>query len=90
MSEKEQQQFSNEEVEAGLRIAHSEYFMQVVALLSYTDLKDLSYVKVPITTPDGGTYLISILHIEGPKVQLDKLAEAATAQEADKSKLGIS
>lgn len=74
----EKKQFSKEEIEAALQIAHSEYFMQVMALLSHdSDQKELSYVKVPVMTPNGGTYLISILHIDGPKVQLDKLAGAA-------------
>lgn len=75
MSEKKQ--FSAEEIEAALQITHSEYFMQVIALLSHADQKDLAYVKVPVTTPNGGLYLVSILHIEGPKIQLDKLAEVA-------------
>lgn len=76
-------EFTPEEVEAGLQIAHSEYFMQVVALLSYLkDQKELNYTKVPLQTPDGGLYLVSILHIEGPKIQLDKLAAIAEQQKA--------
>lgn len=75
-------EFTPEEVEAGLQIAHSEYFMQVVALLSYLkDQPELLYSKVPIQTPDGGLYLVSILHIEGPKIQLQKLAQAAELEE---------
>lgn len=81
MSDKKQ--FSAEEIEAALQITHSEYFMQVLALLSHTEQKDLSYVKIPVTTPNGGLYLVSILHIEGPKVQLDKLAEVAEKIEAE-------
>ena len=69
--------FTPEEVEAALQIAHSEYFMQVVALMSHLDQKDLTYVKVPITTPDGGNYLVSILHIDGPKIDLQNLAKSA-------------
>ncbi len=81
MSEKKQ--FSKEEIEAALQITHSEYFMQVIALLSHTDQEELNYVKVPITTPDGGSYLVSILHIEGPKINLAKLAEFAEETEKD-------
>lgn len=78
----EKKTFSKEEIEAGLQIAHSEYFMQVVALLSHDpENKDLTYVKVPVTTPQGGTYLVSILHIEGPKVDLQDLAKKAEAAE---------
>lgn len=75
-------QFSEEEINAALEIAHSEYFMQVISLLSHTDQKDLTFVKVPVTTPEGGTYLISILHIDGPKLDLQTLAKAAETEEA--------
>lgn len=70
--------FSKEEVQAGLELCHSEYFMQVLALLSHLpENKELNYVKVPVTTPEGGNYLISILHIDGPKVNLEALAAVA-------------
>lgn len=82
VSNPEPKRFAKEEIEAALQITHSEYFMQVLALLSHDpDLTDLNYVRVPITTPDGGTYLISILHIDGPKLNLAKLAAAAEASE---------
>lgn len=77
-------QFSKEEIEAALQIAHSEYFMQVIALMSHdADVKELSYVKVPVTTPQGGTYLVSILHIDGPKIDLNDLAAKAESQEKE-------
>lgn len=73
--------FSKAEVEAGLQLTNSEFFMQTVALLAYTDMKDLNYAKTLVTTPDGGTYLVSILHIDGPVLDLKKLAELAEAPE---------
>lgn len=80
-SPKAKNTFSELEIQAALEITHSEYFMQVIALLSHNPQnKELTYVKVPVTTPDGGTYLVSILHVEGPKVNLEKLAQAAEAQ----------
>lgn len=76
MSDKKQ--FTELEIQAGLEIAHKEYFTQVVALLSMMpNAKDLTYVKVPMTTPEGGNYLVSILHIDGPTIDLKKLDEAA-------------
>lgn len=79
------QRFSKEEIEAALQIAHSEYFMQVVALTShYDDITDLTFSKTAVVTPEGGTYLVSILHIDGPKLNLKGLAEAATATEKEK------
>ena len=81
--------FTKEEVQAALEIAHSEYFMQVIALLSHLpENKDLAYVKVPVSTPEGGLYLVSILHVEGPKVDLSRLAKAAEAIEAEGEKNG--
>lgn len=74
--------FTKEEIQAALEITHSEYFMQVIALLSHDpENKDLAYVKVPVTTPEGGTYLVSILHVDGPKINLLKLASAAAEAE---------
>lgn len=71
-------EFTIEEVESGLQIVHQEYFMQVLALLSYDkSQKELTYVKVPIVTPNGGVYLLSILHVEGPKVDIQAFAEVA-------------
>lgn len=78
---KEVKSFSKEEIDAALEILHSEYFMQTVALLSHTKEQDLTFVRVPVTTPDGGTYLVSILHVDGPKVQLQQLAKSAEEQE---------
>lgn len=69
--------FTEEEVNAALQIAHSEYFLQVVALLSHLDRDDLVYCKVPMTTPEGGNYLVSILHIDGPTIDLKRLAKAS-------------
>lgn len=85
----EKKTFSKEEIQAALEVVHSEYFMQVIGLLSHDpDNKDLAYVKVPVTTPDGGTYLVSILHVDGPKVNLQQLAEAAEKIESDPNKNG--
>jgi hypothetical protein len=79
------QTFSKEEINAALEILHSEYFLQTVGLLSHdSGIKELNYIKVPITTPDGGLYLVSILHIDGPKVDLQRLAKAAETFEQSK------
>lgn len=86
----EQKKFSKDEVQAALEISHSEYFMQVVALLSHLeDQKDLAFVKVPVTTPAGGVYLVSILHVDGPKVNLQQLKDAAEkVEQSEENKNG--
>lgn len=74
----EPKEFSKEEIQAALEILHSEYFMNVLGLMSHEkDAGELSYVKVPMVTPNGGTYLVSILHIDGPKLHLGNLAKVA-------------
>lgn len=74
--------FSQEEVQAALEVLNSEYFMQTVALLTHLpDRKELLYSKVAMSTPDGGLYLVSILHIEGPVLDLSKLGKAADEAE---------
>lgn len=76
--------FSKEEIQAALEISHSEYFMNILALLSHDPEQNfLNYVKVPVVTPGGGTYLISILHIDGPKIDLRELSIAAESKEAE-------
>lgn len=81
---KTNKKFSKEEIQAALEICHSEYFMQVAALLSHDTEeakdKELTFVRVPVTTPQGGTYLVSILHVDGPLLSLEELATAAIAQ----------
>jgi hypothetical protein len=34
------------------------------------DLKELNFFKVPVTTNEGGQYLLSLVHVDGPKIQL--------------------
>lgn len=76
--------FSKEELQAAMEIVHREYFMHVLGLASHDpEPRELTYVKIPITTPEGGNYLVSILHIDGPKIDLVKLAEKAEALEKE-------
>ena len=73
-------QFSKDEIQAALDIVYSEFFMHVVGLMSHDpDNKDLVFVRVPIQTPQGGLYLVSVLHVDGPKVSLPQIGEAAEA-----------
>lgn len=77
-----EQKFSSEDLEAGLTIVHREYFMQILALLSHDQsLSELNFARCPIVTPQGGEYLVSILHISGPKINLRDMDEKATEEE---------
>lgn len=74
--------FSKKEVDVAYNEVFKEFFTAVVALASLDKkLKELNYVKTPVTTPDGGIYLVSILHIGGPKIDLDLFREVSTSQE---------
>ena len=42
------------------------------AVVKNPELKELTFIKQSMETPDGGKYLISITHVEGPKIQLKK------------------
>lgn len=73
--------FSNEEIQAGLDISASEYFINVASLTSHReDAELLNFTKVPVSTPDGGIYLVCIMHVDGPRLNLKNLAKAAEEQ----------
>lgn len=77
------------DVQTGLEILHREYLMNVVALLSHDEsIKELSYVKVPLVTEEGGTYLVSVLHIDGPKMDMDAFRQKVAVQENKKPQDG--
>jgi hypothetical protein len=74
------QEFTKEDIEAALQIAHKDYFMQVLSLMSMDPLNtELGFVKVPMITEAGGIYLVSILHVNGPKLNLQQLAAKSDA-----------
>lgn len=48
------------------------YVESAILLASLEGHEELTYTKTPMTMPDGGMYLVSILHISGPKIKLQK------------------
>jgi hypothetical protein len=51
-----------------------EFFTAMVGIASCDEsVKELTYIKNSITIPSGGIYLVSILHINGPKLDLEQL-----------------
>lgn len=77
---------SKQNVDDALTIVHREYFMQVLAILSMDKTtKDFTYTKIPITSDDGGTYLLSIMHVDGPKIDLDKIRKNGVEVEIDET-----
>lgn len=76
--------YKKDDIAAGINTTFKEFFTAVVALLSYDKkIKELNYIRTPITLPNGGVYLISILHIDGPKIDMDLLRSVADSQVAN-------
>ncbi len=70
---KEKISYTKEEINAGYELVNKEYFMHMLGLASHSmEIKELNYLKTAVVTPDGGTYLISILHVDGPKIDMEK------------------
>lgn len=38
---------------------------------SQSMVKELTYINAPLYMPNGGQYFVQIVHIDGPKIQLD-------------------
>lgn len=71
-----------ESLEIAFESLMKEVFSAVVALcLEDTKQKELNYVKTPVSLPNGGNYLISVLHIDGPKLDLQLLRDISKSQE---------
>jgi transketolase len=49
-----------------------DYVESAIYLSSLEGHEELTYTKTPFTMPDGGMYLVSILHVQGPKIKLQK------------------
>jgi hypothetical protein len=35
------------------------------------DLKEINYIKAPVFTGNGGTYVLSLTHVTGPKINVN-------------------
>jgi hypothetical protein len=74
--------FKPEQVEGGFNALFSSFLNSVVALVSFDKkIKELNYVKKTITLPNGGIYLVSVLHIDGPKFDMEQYRLVAESQE---------
>ena len=62
-----------------------EFLAGAIALaLEDKSMKELTYIKTPVQMPDGGLYLVSILHVEGPKLDLETLRLVQESQDESK------
>lgn len=79
--------FKAVEVEAGLTELFKTFLSSAVAICSFDKkMKEINYIKKSVTFPDGGVYLVSILHIDGPKFDMEQYRLVAESQEAEMAK----
>lgn len=60
------------EIEKSGTIMNSIWIMhQIMVVSSTSTLKELTFLKTPVTFEDGGKYILSFMHIDGPKIKLE-------------------
>lgn len=76
--------FKASEIEQGFNDLFSSFLSSAIAMASYDKkIKELTYLKKSVTMPNGGIYLVSILHIDGPKFDMEQYRLVAESQEAE-------
>lgn len=72
---------TREELDANYMASAEDYFNATMALCTGDEaLTELNYIRNTIKTPKGGTYLLSIIHVEGPKIDLVELRKKMKGQ----------
>lgn len=71
MAEKE---MTPKEIEQ-LRLESADEYLNAAIYLTALDpnIKELNFIKTAVEMPDGGIYLLSLLHVSGPKIQMDEM-----------------
>lgn len=76
------QKFKKGVIETGIQTLMSSFFQGIVAAMSHDKKnKELHYVKMPLELENGGLYLVSILHVDGPKFNFDTYRQVVEATE---------
>lgn len=44
-------------------------FHMMITPITNPDLKELNYFKAPVTMGNGGKYMLSLTHVDGPKIK---------------------
>lgn len=53
---------------------------QIMTTSQMTELKELTYLKTPFMFDNGGHYLLTFIHVDGPKIKLKEDKGTATAK----------
>ena len=63
--------FKNDNVIQASNVMNGLWVMfQIYTTATTTELKELTYLKTPFTFDNGGKYLLTFTHVDGPKIQL--------------------
>ena len=79
MSEEMQMSYSNEAKELfkeTLTEVLKAYMDLALISCQEAGLKEINFFKTPITTTEGGVYLLSLLHVDGPKIKVTEKKES--------------
>lgn len=58
-------------------------FHVMITPITNPELKELNYFKVPVTMDNGGKYLLSFTHVDGPKIKFDEQNQASVPFKRD-------
>lgn len=64
-----------EDIEAAQTEVARAYLQAVLELLFLSGQEELNFVKKSIEMPNGGTYLLQLQHVTGPKLNIKNLFE---------------
>lgn len=64
-----------EQISKALQQVSAEYYKSAIELLTYLGHGELNYVRTPIHMPNGSEYLLALLHVSGPVLDLHKIGE---------------
>lgn len=76
-------------LEKGLQQLTAQYYKGMLELLAVLGTEELNYVRTPITMTNGGKYLLSLLHFDGPVLNLKVLRDEQQDVDAEVAKVKI-
>jgi len=82
------EQFDEDTVQETIKHITSEYLNKVLTgyAMFLPDYKEIDYIRTPFETPTGGIYVVALMHVMGPKINLDDIRKVIN----EKAKAGES
>jgi len=57
---------------------------QIFSVSQTTNMEELTYLKAPVFFDRGGTYILSLMHVNGPKIKLKESGDATVTSLEEK------